>query len=166
MLLRPRLVEGVERGTLAIAPAAGGAARELAEDVEYADWSPTGELAVVRAVGGKRQLEFPLGTPIHESAGWLVNPRVSPRGDAVAVLESGLNVPQAVILVDRRGTVRPLASLAGRGEEPGWPGRQAETRCGPRPTTPCGPAGRGRRGGSSIRASTRCGSRTSRGRAR
>jgi eukaryotic-like serine/threonine-protein kinase len=115
VLLHPRLVEGVERGTLAIAPAAGGAARELAEDVEYADWSPAGELAVVRAVGGKRQLEFPLGTPIHESAGWLVNPRVSPRGDAVAVLESGLNVPQEVILVDRRGTVRVLASLAGRG---------------------------------------------------
>ena len=115
VLLHPRLVEGVERGTLAIAPAAGGAARELAEDVEYADWSPAGELAVVRAVGGKRQLEFPLGTPIHESAGWLVNPRVSPRGDAVAVLRSGLNVPQEVILVDRRGTVRVLASLAGRG---------------------------------------------------
>jgi eukaryotic-like serine/threonine-protein kinase len=115
VLLHPRLVEGVERGTLAIAPAAGGAARELAENVEYADWSPTGELAVVRAVGGKRQLEFPLGTTIHESAGWLVNPRVSPRGEAVVVLESGLNVPQEVILVDRRGTVRSLAPLAGRG---------------------------------------------------
>ena len=115
VLLHPRLVEGVERGTLAIAPAAGGAARELAENVEYADWSPSGELAVVRAVGGKRQLEFPLGTPIHESTGWLVNPRVSPRGDAVAVLQSGLNVPQEVILVDRRGTVRALAPLAGRG---------------------------------------------------
>jgi dipeptidyl aminopeptidase/acylaminoacyl peptidase len=115
VLLHPRLVEGVERGTLAVAPAAGGAARELAENVEYADWSPTGELAVVRAVGGKRQLEYPLGTPIHEAAGWLVNPRVSPRGDTVAVLHSGLNVPQEVILVDRRGTVRALAPLAGRG---------------------------------------------------
>jgi len=115
VLLRPRLVEGVERGTLAVAPAAGGAARELAENVEYADWSPTGELAVVRAVGSKRQLEFPLGTTIYETAGWLVNPRVSPRGDRVAVLHSGLAEPQEAVVVDRRGAVRALASLGGRG---------------------------------------------------
>jgi hypothetical protein len=115
VLLRPRLVDGAERGTLAVAPAAGGAARELAENVEYADWSPTGELALVRAVGGKRQLEFPPGTPIYETAGWLGNPRVSPRGEEVAVLHSGLNVPQEAVVVDRHGKVRALASLGERG---------------------------------------------------
>jgi hypothetical protein len=115
VLLHPRLVEGVERGTLAVAPAAGGAARELAENVENADWSPAGELAVVRVVGSKRQLEFPLGTPIYEEPGWLVNPRVSPRGDAVAVFRGGLNAPQEAVVVDRHGKVSALAPLADQG---------------------------------------------------
>jgi WD40 repeat protein len=115
VLLHPRLVEGVERGTLAVAPAAGGAAREMAEDVEYADWSPKGELAVVRVLGGKRQLEYPLGTPIFETAGWILNPRISPLGDAVAFLHGQLSLPQEAVLVDRRGQVRALSSPAGRG---------------------------------------------------
>ena len=115
VLLHPRLVEGVERGTLAIAPASGGAAREMAENVEYADWSPKGELAVVRVVGGKRQLEFPLGTPLFETAGWILNPRVSPRGDAIAFLHGQLSLPQEALVVNRRGEVHPLSSLGGRG---------------------------------------------------
>ncbi|MGO9064285.1 MAG: protein kinase domain-containing protein [Myxococcaceae bacterium] len=112
VLLRPRLVDAVERGTLAVASAAGGTAREVAEDVEYADWSSKGELAVVRVIGGKRQLEYPLGTPLFETAGWIVNPRVSPRGDAVAFLHAEPAVPQQALVVDRHGQVRSLASLS------------------------------------------------------
>jgi hypothetical protein len=42
------------RGTLARMPLAGGAPREVLEDVFYADWSPDGKnLAVVRAVDGR-----------------------------------------------------------------------------------------------------------------
>jgi hypothetical protein len=115
VLLHPRLIEGVERGTLAVAPASGGAAREMAENVEYADWSLTGELAVVRVIGGKRQLEYPLGTPVFETAGWILNPRISPAGDAVAFLHGQLSLPQEALVVDRRGQVRALASLGGRG---------------------------------------------------
>jgi eukaryotic-like serine/threonine-protein kinase len=115
VLLHPRLVEGVERGTLAVAPASGGAAREMAENVEYADWSDKGELAVVRVIGGKRQLEYPLGTPIFETAGWILNPRVSPSGDAVAFLHGQLSLPQEALVVDRRGQARALTSLGGRG---------------------------------------------------
>jgi serine/threonine protein kinase len=115
VLLHPRLVEGVERGTLAVASAAGGAAREVAENVEYADWSPKGDLAVVRVIGGKRQLEYPLGTPVFETAGWILNPRISPRGDAVAFLHGELSLPQEALVVDRRGQVRSLSPLGGRG---------------------------------------------------
>jgi serine/threonine protein kinase len=115
VLLHPRLVEGVERGTLAVAPASGGAAREMAENVEYADWSEKGELAVVRVVGGKRQLEYPLGTPIFETAGWILNPRVSPSGDAVAFLHGQLSLPQEALVVDRRGKAHALTLLGGRG---------------------------------------------------
>jgi eukaryotic-like serine/threonine-protein kinase len=115
VLLHPRMVEGVEHGTLAVAPASGGAARELAENVEYADWSPKGELAVVRVVGGKRQLEYPMGTIIFETAGWILNPRISPGGESVAFLHGQLSLTQEALVVDRRGQVRALPSLGGRG---------------------------------------------------
>ncbi len=116
VLLHPRLVDAVERGTLAIASAAGGAAREIAEDVEFADWSAQGELAVVRFIGGRRQLEYPLGTPLFETAGWILNPRVSPDGDTVAFLHAEQPfAPQEAVLVDRRGKVRSLSGLAGHG---------------------------------------------------
>ena len=49
-------------GTLAQVPIAGGAPRELLEDVHWADWGPDGaHLAVVRSVAGKTRLEYPIG---------------------------------------------------------------------------------------------------------
>jgi Tol biopolymer transport system component len=74
-------------GMLAEVPLAGGAPRELLEDVVSADWSPDGRLlAVVRHVGGKKRLEFPVGRVLHESdQGWLYSrPSISPSGDRVA----------------------------------------------------------------------------------
>ena len=53
----------VTYGTLARVPIAGGAPREMVEDVKFADWSPDGsELAIVRRVDGRDRLEFPIGT--------------------------------------------------------------------------------------------------------
>ncbi|HEY3123469.1 MAG TPA: serine/threonine-protein kinase, partial [Thermoanaerobaculia bacterium] len=50
-------------GTLARAPVAGGAPREILRDVSWADWSPDGKaLAVVREVPGMNRLEYPPGT--------------------------------------------------------------------------------------------------------
>ena len=75
------------RGTLALAPLSGGAAREVVLGVRYAsaDWAADGKrLAVVRAVDGKSLLEFPIGTVIAESADILRSPRISPRGDRIA----------------------------------------------------------------------------------
>ena len=69
-------------GTLARVPLAGGAPRELQEDVKYADWLPDGrDLAIVRRVGDRDQLEFPVGTVVAEPAtpdGGFSFPRVSP----------------------------------------------------------------------------------------
>ncbi len=114
--LHPRLVDAVERGTLAVASAAGGAAREIAEDVEYADWSPQGELAVVRFVGGRRQLEYPLGSPLFETVGWILNPRISPDGSTVAFLHAaGPATPAELVLVDRRGKLRSVPGLVNGG---------------------------------------------------
>jgi dipeptidyl aminopeptidase/acylaminoacyl peptidase len=103
-------------GTLAQVPLSGGAPRELLEDVKYADWSPDGrELAVVRRVKGREQLEFPMGTVIAEPAtpgGGFSFPRVSPRGDSVACFELGLAewLQGRVVRVDRSGAKTSISS--------------------------------------------------------
>jgi Tol biopolymer transport system component len=75
-------------GMLARAPRGGGAPRDIADDVEYADWSPDGAaIAIVRRVGGKVRLEYPLGKVLYETAGWVSHPRVSPDGKLVAFLD-------------------------------------------------------------------------------
>jgi hypothetical protein len=115
-------------GTLARVPVVGGAPRELVEDVKYADWSPDGaDLAVVRRIGDREQLEFPIGRVIAEPSvpgGGFSFPRVSPRGDRVAFFEITRGLTGRVVVVDRRGGKR-LASrpflnvfgLAWKGEE-------------------------------------------------
>ena len=76
------------RGTLGRVPLAGGAPREVLEDVFYADWSPDAKgLAVVRAVDGRFRLEYPIGKVLYEAAGWITYARVSPAGDRVAFLD-------------------------------------------------------------------------------
>ncbi len=76
------------RGTLARMPLAGGAPREVLEDVFYADWAPDGKnLAVVRPVEGRFRLEYPIGKVLYESPGWITYPRVSPKGDRIAFLD-------------------------------------------------------------------------------
>src|SRR4029077_2550340 len=49
-------------GTLAPAPLAGGAPRELLKRTQWADWTPNGkDLAVIHRVEGKARLELPIG---------------------------------------------------------------------------------------------------------
>ncbi len=81
----------VNVGTLASAPLAGGAPREVLENVQWADWSPDGStLAVVRDVGGRNRLEYPVGKVLYETGGWISHPRISPKGDMVAFLDHPL----------------------------------------------------------------------------
>jgi DNA-binding winged helix-turn-helix (wHTH) protein/Tol biopolymer transport system component len=76
------------RGTLGQVPLTGGSPRQLAESIDWADWSTDGAtLAAVRNVNGKQRLEFPLGHVLHETAGWISHPRISPKGDQVAFLD-------------------------------------------------------------------------------
>ena len=54
-------------GTLAIAPIGGGSPREVAYDVEDADWNPrAGKLAIAHAVGDEVQIEYPAGTVLYK----------------------------------------------------------------------------------------------------
>ena len=97
-------------GTLARAPLAGGAPRDLLEDVVDADWTPDGTgLAVVRIVRVSRPefvVEFPMGTRIYASPTLLTRIRVSPKGDRVALFDSG---EKELFVLDRSGARATLA---------------------------------------------------------
>ncbi len=101
--LRHQLFEG----TLAQMPLEGGAPREILNGVREADWSPDGkDMAVIRDVGGKDRLEYPVGKVLCETGGYLSNPRFSPRGDRIAFFEHPIKY-------DDRGSVA-VVDLAGR----------------------------------------------------
>jgi len=94
-------------GTLARMPLGGGAPREVVENVREADWSADGSsLAIIHEVEGKDLLEFPVGKILWRTAGYLSDPRVSPRGDRVAFFEHPIRY-------DDRGLVA-VVDLAGR----------------------------------------------------
>jgi eukaryotic-like serine/threonine-protein kinase len=99
-------------GTLARVAFSGGAPRELLENVSGADWSPNGNtLAVVRAVGGKNRLEYPIGNVLYENDArpplW---PRVSPDGKLVAFFDFDSEVGDYSLCVVGAG--RPKQALS------------------------------------------------------
>ena len=101
----------VSMGTLARAPLAGGAPRDVLEQVQWADWGPDGSnLAVVRDFGGKNRLEYPIGKPLYETGGWIGHPRVSPKGDLIAFLDHPIQGDDAgsVAMVDLKGNKKVL----------------------------------------------------------
>jgi serine/threonine protein kinase/Tol biopolymer transport system component len=93
-------------GTLARLPLGAEAPREILENVRAADWSPDGSaLAIVHDVEGKDRLEYPIGTVLVESGGYLSDLRISPRGDRIAYFDHPFKW-------DDRGSVK-AADLAG-----------------------------------------------------
>ena len=102
----------VNMGTLASAPLAGGAPREMLENVQWADWSLDGSgLAIVRDVGGRNRLEYPVGKVLYETGGWISHPRISPKGDYVAFLDHPLQGDDSgsVAIVDLSGVKKKLS---------------------------------------------------------
>ncbi len=102
-------------GTLArLGIASSGAPREVLEDVFWADWSPDGrDLAIVRQVGGKSRLEYPIGKVLYEEkAGYISHPRVSRDGQRVAFLDHPAVADDAggVAVVDRAGNPKTLVT--------------------------------------------------------
>jgi len=102
-----------DRGTLGQVPLTGGSPRQLAESIDWADWSADGTtLAAVRNVNGKQRLEFPLGHVLYETAGWISHPRISPKGNQVAFLDHPIYPDNkgAVSIVDLEGHKRVLSA--------------------------------------------------------
>lgn len=75
------------QGILGQVPLVGGSPRQLAENINSADWDPYGALAVVREVKGKQRLECPIGHILYETSGWISHLRFSPKGDQIAFLD-------------------------------------------------------------------------------
>lgn len=102
----------VAGGTLMRVPMNGGAPAPVERNVMSADWAPDGNrLAIVHVVDGMNQLEFPVGTPVLKTAGWLSGVRVSPRGDRIAFVEHPVRNDNrgSVKLVELSGEVRTLS---------------------------------------------------------
>jgi eukaryotic-like serine/threonine-protein kinase len=105
-------------GTLARVPLAGGAPREIVEDVEDADWSHDGKsLAVARLVGNTVRLEYPIGKVLYEPPGWVSSVRVSPDGRLVAFIDHPVRGDNNgnVKVVDASGQVRLTGPFANGG---------------------------------------------------
>ncbi|HKW02317.1 MAG TPA: WD40 repeat domain-containing serine/threonine protein kinase [Vicinamibacterales bacterium] len=113
LLLKPHFLQG-ERfaGTLGLA-SSGSTPREQGENIESADWSASGELAVVRstgAMGGPSWIEYPQGHPIVTTSEIISVMRISPNGQSIAYLEDhgGRGPNGAICIVDRSGQARHL----------------------------------------------------------
>jgi eukaryotic-like serine/threonine-protein kinase len=95
------LLGGEDVGTLARVPFGGGAPREVLEGVSGADWGSDGEsLAVVRTLGGKFRLEYPIGTVLYETEKRPpMMPRVSVDGKLVAFFDFDVEVGDYALCV-------------------------------------------------------------------
>src|SRR6202050_2716860 len=101
----------VHSGTLARMPLVGGAPREVLENVQWAGWSPDGShVAVVRDVGGRNRLEYPVGKVLYETGGWISHPRISRHGDMIAFLDHPIQGDSigGVSVVDMAGKKRTV----------------------------------------------------------
>lgn len=112
VLLNSRfLFHFISQGTLARMPLAGGAAREILESVQEADWSPDGSnLAVVHVDKVHNQLEYPVGKVLYSTDGYISNPRVSPDGEMVAFFDHPVHGDSrgSVMVVDSNRRTRKL----------------------------------------------------------
>ena len=105
-------------GTLAVATPGGAAPKRILENVLAADWAPDGQsLAVVHEVDGVVRLEYPIGTVLYESPGWISGIRVNPDGERILFADNPFRGDNFAIpkIVDRSGAVEVLNGSAAWG---------------------------------------------------
>ncbi len=112
-----------QTGTLARVPLAGGAPREVVDNVQWADWAPDGQsLAVIRPSARElSHLEFPAGKAIYEPAGWVSHVRFAPSGEWLAVVD---HVPEGddgrIVIIDTHGNRKSSSSFYSSVEGLAW----------------------------------------------
>jgi len=120
VLLRSHNIDPyINVGTLARVPLAGGAPREVLENVQWADWSPDGtNFTVIREFGGLSRLEYPIGKVLYQTGGWLSHPRINPKGDVIGFIEHPVRRDDAgsIAVVDLSGKKKTLST----GWETAW----------------------------------------------
>ncbi len=97
-------------GSLARGTMTGGSSRPELEGVRFADVGPDGAMAVVRDIGNKSTMEYPVGQVIAEGAmagyrGVFAGPRVSPTGEFVAFFDIQVPSAMTVKVFNRSGTL-------------------------------------------------------------
>jgi hypothetical protein len=131
-LNRKPVLAFIRTGRLASTSIAGGVTpREILDDVECADWAPNGkDLALVRSVSGRSRLEYPMGKPLYETAGWIGTPRISRSGDLVAFCDHPTPGDDggSIAIVDRAGSKKTISARSRRFE--GSPGPRATGKSG------------------------------------
>jgi len=102
-------------GKLARVPLAGGAPREVFDDVAGADWTPDGQSLAVSRIGpprGNRHLEFPPGNVIYEPVSWVSHLRFSPNGEFLAFADHVPNGDDGrVVIIDTHGNRKASSSF-------------------------------------------------------
>jgi Tol biopolymer transport system component len=101
----------------------GGALRPVAEGAIDADWAPDGRsIALSRWVGGEAQLEYPIGTVLYKTSGWITYLRVSPDGERVAFIDNPLVEDDrgSLAVVDRAGKKTTLTKEWASANGVGW----------------------------------------------
>jgi eukaryotic-like serine/threonine-protein kinase len=98
-------------GTMSRVRMDGGVPVDVERNVMSADWSADGaRLALVRAIDGTNQLEFPVATIIHKTSGWISGVRVSPDQRRVAFIEHPVRHDNSgFVKVFDGGSVRTLS---------------------------------------------------------
>src|SRR5262249_38789640 len=103
----------VSNGKLAETPlSGGGAARELMDNVQDADWFPDGRTLAVAHNGNSPTIpDFPPGTQRYVSSAWISHVRVSPDGAYVAFIDPPVRGDDrgTVTIIDRNGKREPLS---------------------------------------------------------
>ena len=113
VLTRPQwLAHRMFVGTLARMPLAGGAPREIMEDVSQATWAPDGsDLAISRPVEGVWRIEYPAGKVLYQTGAYISDLRFSPDGKHIAYFEHPAKFDDrgGVAVVDLEGHHKLLA---------------------------------------------------------
>jgi eukaryotic-like serine/threonine-protein kinase len=111
----------LDGGTLARVSLAGGAPRELLENVASADWTPDGSDLAMSHGTNSADLEFPAGRVIYHAQGWLSHVRFSRKGEFVAFADHLSNGDDGrIVVVDREGKHKTSSSFYSSVEGLAW----------------------------------------------